>query len=51
VPTLRNKTPSAGHGAGTRSAAVPEPIATYAIVASAANIRLLVELYQIKARR
>lgn len=50
VPTLRNKTPSAGHGAGARNAAIPEPIATYAIVASAANIRLLVEMYQLKKR-
>lgn len=50
VPTLRNKTPSAGHGAGAKSAAVPEPIATYAIIASAANIRLLIELYLLKKR-
>jgi hypothetical protein len=51
VPTLRNKTPSAGHGAGAKPATIPEPIATYAIVASAANVRLLIELLQIKAKR
>jgi hypothetical protein len=51
VPTLRNKTPSAGHGAGTKTPSVPAPIATYAIVASAANIRLLIELYQLKMGR
>ncbi len=42
LPALRNKTPSAGHGAGTRRADVPESIATYAITVAAANIRLLV---------
>ena len=50
VPTLRNKTPSAGHGAGTQSPHVPEPVATYALVASAANIRLLVELFQLRKK-
>jgi len=42
LPTLRNKTPKAGHGAGTRSADAPEAIATYAVTVAAANIRLLV---------
>jgi AbiJ N-terminal domain 4 len=51
VPTLRNKTPSAGHGAGTKTPSASGPIATYAIVASAANIRLLIELYQLKVGR
>lgn len=51
VPSLRNKTPSAGHGAGTKSSNLPEPVATYALVAAAANVRLLVELYHIKMGR
>lgn len=42
VPTMRNKTPSAGHGAGTRIANVPESSATYAITVTAASIRLLI---------
>jgi len=42
VPTLRNRTTKAGHGAGTRSVEVPESIAIYAITVAAANIRLLI---------
>jgi hypothetical protein len=48
VPTMRNKMPSAGHGRGDRTEAIPEPIATYAMTASAANIRLLVESFRLK---
>lgn len=48
VPTMRNKTPSAGHGRGDRTEAIPEAIATYAITATAANIKLLVESYRLK---
>lgn len=50
VPTLRNRTPSAGHGAGTNSTVTPEPIASYAVVAAAANIKLLMELYKARIR-
>lgn len=48
LPTLRNKMPSAGHGAGEESPEIPEPFATYALTAAAANIRLLIESYRLK---
>jgi hypothetical protein len=51
VPTLRNKTPSAGHGAGVKRPGIPEPVAMYALVAAAANVRLLVELYRVRVGR
>jgi len=51
LPTLRNKTPSAGHGAGEKDAVIPEPVATYALNVAAANIRLLVESYHLKRKR
>lgn len=50
VPTLRNKVPSAGHGAGTQNPDIPEPFITYALNAAASNIRLLVELYVLKRK-
>jgi uncharacterized protein DUF7014 len=48
VPTMRNKMPSAGHGRGDRLDDIPELFATYVLTAGAANIRLLVESYQLK---
>jgi hypothetical protein len=51
VPTLRNKAPSSGHGAETKTPTVPVPIATYAIGASAANIWLLPRLFHKKDSR
>jgi hypothetical protein len=50
VPRLRNQMPSAGHGAGEKAPVIPEPFATYAISATAANIRLLVDSYKAKRR-
>lgn len=46
VPTMRNKTPSAGHGRGDRTAEIPESFATYVLTVTAANVRLLVESYR-----
>jgi hypothetical protein len=51
VPRLRNKMPSAGHGAGEKEAIIPEPFAKYVISAVAANIQLLVASYQLKRLR
>jgi hypothetical protein len=48
VPTLRNKIPGAGHGAGEKPAVIAEEFATYAISAAAANIRFLVDSYKAK---
>jgi len=45
LPTLRNKTPSVGHGAGEQSPVIDEAIATFAINSAASYIRMLVELY------
>lgn len=50
LPILRNKMPSAGHGAGEQNANIPEPVATYAVNVAAANIRLLIESYRAKAK-
>jgi hypothetical protein len=49
LPTLRNKMPSAGHGAGEKKADIPEPVAAYAVNVAAANIRLLMESYRLRA--
>ena len=51
VTTLRNKMPSAGHGAGTRPPAIPQPFVTYALNAAASNIRFLIEMHRLKRRR
>jgi hypothetical protein len=51
VPTLRNKMPSAGHGAGEKDADIPEAFAVYIISAAAANIRLLIESYRVRRQR
>lgn len=51
VPTLRNKVPSAGHGAGEQKAEIPEALAVYALNATAANVRLLVDSYLQKKKR
>lgn len=50
VPTLRNRMPSAGHGAGTQNPNIPAPIASYAVVAAANNISLLIALYKARKR-
>lgn len=43
VPTVRNKTAGAGHGAGTESRTIPKHIAAYQLHQTAAAIVLLVE--------
>jgi hypothetical protein len=51
LPTLRNKMPSAGHGAGESQDAIPESVAAYALNVAAANVRLLVESYRERRKR
>lgn len=51
LPMLRNKMPSAGHGAGESQDGIPESVAAYAVNIAAANIRLLVESYHAKEPR
>ena len=51
LPTLRNKMPSAGHGAGESQDVIPETVAAYASNVAAANIRLLVESYRERRKR
>ena len=50
LPAIRNKTPSAGHGAGESKYVIPEPLAIYAINCCAANIKLLVDGYSVKKK-
>lgn len=51
LPTMRNKTPGAGHGAGEATDdAVSEPIASYALAVCAANINLLMGSFAARLR-
>lgn len=51
APALRNKTPSAGHGAGeATNPDVPEYLAGFGIQTVAANINLLIDAYKSKKR-
>lgn len=43
LPTVRNRTPSVGHGQGPNPIAVPDYLAAFALHQAAANIVLLVE--------
>ena len=51
LPPMRNKLPSVGHGAGEKALVIPETLATYAISAAAANIRLLIDSYKAKRKK
>ena len=46
LPTLRNKTPGAGHGKGSQLTEVPEHYAGYALHLAATNIVFLVECFK-----
>lgn len=46
LPTVRNKTPSSGHGGGSSSETAPAYMAAYALNLAATNITLLVQAWQ-----